>query len=145
MKKLTLLLSAVLFSMMSFAATTVTMDFTSKAGLEKLGIAYPVTDAGNGAFCTNFEEGVAFTQEGVSISMDKSGNTVTRVWLTAKGVLDLRHYKNGVLKFTAPDGNIITKIELAGGNVAGFENVTDKVWQGGASRSEEHTSELQSP
>ena len=58
MKKISLFLSALLISAISMAAT-VTMDFTSAAGLEKIGIAYPTTDAGNGAYSTDLVEGKA--------------------------------------------------------------------------------------
>ena len=132
MKKLTLLLSAMLFAMMSFAATTVTMDFTSKAGLEKLGIAYPADSTGtDGAYQTELVAGQAYTQDGVSLTATH-GSTPTRVWLAASGSLDLRHYKTGVLTFAAPAGKVILKVKLAGGNVAGFADVTGGVWTGEA-------------
>ena len=132
MKKITLLLSAMLFAMMSFAATTVTMDFTSKAGLDKLGIAYPADTTGtDGAYQTELVAGQAYTQEGVSLTATH-GKTPTRVWLAASGAMDLRHYKTGVLTFAAPAGKVILKVKLAGGNVAGFADVTGGVWTGEA-------------
>ena len=132
MKKITLLLSAMLFAMMSFAATTVTMDFTSKAGLEKLGIAYPADSTGTeGAYQTELVAGQAYTQDGVSLTATH-GSTPTRVWLGASGSMDLRHYKTGVLTFAAPAGKVILKVKLAGGNVAGFADVTGGVWTGEA-------------
>ena len=132
MKKFTLLLSALLFAMMSFAATTVTMDFTSKAGLEKLGIAYPAdSTTTEGAYQTELVAGQAYTQDGVSLTATH-GSTPTRVWLAASGSLDLRHYKTGVLTFAAPAGKVILKVKLAGGNVAGFADVTGGVWTGEA-------------
>ena len=132
MKKLTLLLSAMLFAMMSFAATTVTMDFTSKAGLETLGIAYPADSTGTeGAYQTELVAGQAYTQDGVSLTATH-GSTPTRVWLAASGAMDLRHYKTGVLTFAAPAGKVILKVKLAGGNVAGFADVTGGVWTGEA-------------
>ena len=132
MKKITLLLSAMLFSMMSFAATTVTMDFTSKAGLEKLGIAYPAdSTTTEGAYQTELVAGQAYTQEGVSLTATH-GSTPTRIWLTAKGVLDLRHYKTGVLTFAAPAGKVILKVKMSGGSVAGFADAPGGVWAGEA-------------
>ena len=111
-------------------ATKVTFDFTTAEGLEALGIAYPATETTTeGAFCTDLEEGKTYTQEGVSLTA-KHGSTATRVWLAASGAMDLRHYKNGVLTIAAPAGYTVVKIELAGGNVVGFENMSDNVWQG---------------
>lgn len=132
MKKITLLLSAMLFAMMSFAATTVTMDFTSQAGLEKLGIAYPVdSTTTEGAFQTELVAGQAYTQEGVSLTATH-GSTPTRVWLAASGALDLRHYKTGVLTFAAPAGKVILKVKMSGGSVAGFADAPGGVWTGEA-------------
>ena len=132
MKKITLLLSAMLFAMMSMAATTVTMDFTSQAGLEKLGIAYPVdSTTTEGAFQTELVAGQAYTQEGVSLTATH-GSTPTRVWLAASGALDLRHYKTGVLTFAAPAGKVILKVKMGGGNVAGFADAPSGLWTGEA-------------
>ena len=132
MKKITLLLSAMLITVMSFAATTVTMDFTSKAGLEKLGIAYPAdSTTTEGAYQTELVAGQAYTQEGVSLTATH-GSTPTRIWLTAKGVLDLRHYKTGVLTFAAPAGKVILKVKMSGGSVAGFADAPGGVWAGEA-------------
>ena len=132
MKKLTLLLSAMLMTVMSFGATTVTMDFTSKAGLDKLGIAYPVdSTTTDGAFQTELVAGQAYTQEGVSLTATH-GSTPTRIWLAASGALDLRHYKTGVLTFAAPAGKVILKVKMAGGNVAGFADAPGGVWAGEA-------------
>lgn len=130
MKKITLLLSAMLMAVMSFAATTVTMDFTSKAGLEKLGIAYPAdSTTTEGAYQTELVAGQAYTQEGVSLTATH-GSTPTRIWLTAKGVLDLRHYKTGVLTFAAPAGKVILKVKMSGGSVAGFADAPGGLWTG---------------
>lgn len=132
MKKITLLLSAMLFAMMSMAATTVTMDFTSQAGLENLGIAYPVdSTTTEGAFQTELVAGQAYTQEGVSLTATH-GSTPTRVWLAASGALDLRHYKTGVLTFAAPAGKVILKVKMGGGNVAGFADAPSGLWTGEA-------------
>ena len=130
MKKIPLLLSAMLMAVMSFAATTVTMDFTSKAGLEKLGIAYPAdSSTTEGAYQTELVAGQAYTQEGVSLTATH-GSTPTRIWLTAKGVLDLRHYKTGVLTFAAPAGKVILKVKMSGGSVAGFADAPGGLWTG---------------
>ena len=128
MKKLSLFLSALLISAISMAAT-VTMDFTSAAGLEKIGIAYPTTDAGNGAYSTDLVEGKAYVQEDVAITA-KYGSAATRIWLAAKGTLELRHYKTGSLTFTAPAGNVITKIVFTGSSLTGLENLNNKTWEG---------------
>ena len=132
MKKLTLLLSAMLLTMMSFAATTVTMDFTSAAGLQKLGIAYPAdSTTTEGAFQTELVAGQAYTQESVSLTATH-GSTPTRIWLAASGSMDLRHYKTGVLTFAAPTGKVILKVKMAGGNVAGFADAAGGIWTGEA-------------
>lgn len=130
MKKISLFLSALLISAISMAAT-VTMDFTSAAGLEKIGIAYPTTDAGNGAYATDLVEGKAYVQEDVAITA-KYGSAATRIWLAAKGTLELRHYKTGSLTFTAPAGNVITKIVFTGSSLTGLENLNNKTWEGTA-------------
>ena len=130
MKKISLFLSALLISAISMAAT-VTMDFTSAAGLEKIGIAYPTTDAGNGAYATDLVEGKAYVQEDVAITA-KYGSAATRIWLAAKGTLELRHYKKGSLTFTAPAGNVITKIVFTGSSLSGLQNLNNKTWEGTA-------------
>lgn len=130
MKKISLFLSALLISAISMAAT-VTMDFTSAAGLEAIGIPYPTTDAGNGAYATDLVEGNAYVQEDVAITA-KYGSAATRIWLAAKGTLELRHYKTGSLTFTAPAGNVITKIVFTGSSLTGLENLNNKTWEGTA-------------
>lgn len=131
MKKLSLFLSALLISAISMAAT-VTMDFTSAAGLEAIGIPYPTKTEDGGAFSSNLVIGQAYTQSGVALTVTKKGSTDTRIWLAAKGTMDLRHYKGGVLNFTAPAGNVITKIVFAGGSITGLENLNNKTWEGTA-------------
>ena len=118
----------------SLAQTTVVFDFTTAEGLLALGIAYPITaTTSEGAFCTKLEEGKAYlSQEGVSLTA-KHGNTPTRVWLSAKGILDFRHYKTGVLTFTAPPKTMITKIVFDGGDLSGLTTLTDNAWTGKAS------------
>ena len=110
----------------------VTFDFTTKEGLEALGIAYPTTDAGNGACSTDLEEGKAYSQNGISLTA-KYGSTATRIWLAASGKLDLRHYKGGVLTFAAPAGKVITNIVFDGADVSGLTTLVDKAWTGNAS------------
>ena len=110
----------------------VTFDFTTKDGLEALGIAYPTTDAGNGACATDLEEGKAYSQNGISLTA-KYGRTATRIWLAASGKLDLRHYKGGVLTFAAPSGKVITNIVFDGADVSGLTTLVDKAWTGNAS------------
>jgi hypothetical protein len=131
MKKISLFLSALLISAISMAAT-VTMDFTSAAGLEAIGIPYPTKTEDGGAFSSNLVIGQAYTQSGVALTVTKKGSTDTRIWLAAKGTMDLRHYKGGVLNFTAPAGNVITKIVFAGGSITGLENLNNKTWEGTA-------------
>lgn len=131
MKKISLFLSALLISAISMAAT-VTMDFTSAAGLEAIGIPYPTKTEDGGAFSSNLVVGQAYTQSGVALTVTKKGSTDTRIWLAAKGTMDLRHYKGGVLNFTAPAGNVITKIVFAGGSITGLENLNNKTWEGTA-------------
>jgi hypothetical protein len=131
MKKISLFLSALLISAISMAAT-VTMDFTSAAGLEAIGIPYPTKAENDGAYSSNLVIGQAYTQEGASLTVTKKGSTDTRIWLAAKGTMDLRHYKGGVLTFSAPAGSVITKIVFAGGSITGLENLNNKTWEGTA-------------
>lgn len=131
MKKISLFLSALLISAFSMAAT-VTMDFTSAAGLEAIGIPYPTKAENDGAYSSNLVIGQAYTQEGASLTVTKKGSTYTRIWLAAKGTMDLRHYKGGVLTFSAPAGSVITKIVFAGGSITGLENLNNKTWEGTA-------------
>lgn len=131
MKKISLFLSALLISAISMAAT-VTMDFTSAAGLEAIGIPYPTKTEDGGAFSSNLVIGQAYTQSGASLTVTKKGSTDTRIWLAAKGTMDLRHYKGGVLTFSAPAGSVITKIVFAGGSITGLENLNNKTWEGTA-------------
>ena len=131
MKKISLFLSALFISAISMAAT-VTMDFTSAAGLEAIGIPYPTKAENDGAYSSNLVIGQAYTQEGASLTVTKKGSTDTRIWLAAKGTMDLRHYKGGVLTFSAPAGSVITKIVFAGGSITGLENLNNKTWEGTA-------------
>lgn len=132
MKKITLFLSAMLFSLMSMAQTTVKMDFTTAEGLDALGIPQP-TVADGSAYKTDLEVGSVYTQEGVTFTATKHGSAATRIWKTTS-YQELRHYKGGVITIGAPAGKVITKIELTGyTDVIGFENVTDGVWEGSLS------------
>lgn len=107
----------------------VTFDFTTEDGLEALGIAYPTTDAGNGAYSTDLEEGKAYSQNGISLTA-KYGSTATRIWLAASGKQELRHYKGGVLTFAAPVGKVITNIVFDGADVSGLTTLVDNAWNG---------------
>ena len=132
MKKITLFLSAMLFSLMSMAQTTVKMDFTTAEGLDALGIPQP-TVADGSAHKTDLKVGSVYTQEGVTFTATKHGSAATRIWKTTS-YQELRHYKGGVITIGAPAGKVITKIELTGYTaVIGFENVTDGVWEGSLS------------
>ena len=139
MKKLSLFLSALFISVMSFAADA-TFVFNTEAGLTALGIELPVTDAGNGAFQTALDDAAVYTMDGVGMSVthktDGSENGKTRIWKKADGALDLRAYKDGgSLTFTAPEGGTISKIVLDGGKINFTVDgvaLTDKTWAGEA-------------
>lgn len=139
MKKFTLFLSALLISAMTFAAEA-TFVFNTEAGLTALGIELPVTDAGNGAFLTALDDATAYTANGVDMTVthkaDGSENGKTRIWKTAKGVIDLRAYKDGgSLTFTAPEGNVITQVVFDGGKIflaVDGVDVANKTWTGNA-------------
>lgn len=105
-------------------------DFTTKEGLEALGIAYP-TETDGSALKTNLEEGKEYTQDGVSL-IAKYGSTATRVWLASSGKMDLRHYKGGVLTFAAPAGKVITQVVFDGADLTGLTTLVDKSWTGTA-------------
>ena len=87
MKKISLFLSALLICAISMAAT-VTMDFTSAEGLEKIGIPYPTKEENDGAYSSNLVVDQAYTQEGASLTVTKKGSMDTRIWLAAKGTMD---------------------------------------------------------
>ena len=139
MKKFTLFLSAMLISVVSFAADA-TFVFNTEAGLTALGIELPVTDAGNDAFQTALDDAAVYTMDGVGMSVthkaDGSENGKTRIWKKANGALDLRTYKDGgSLTFTAPEGGTISKIVLDGGKINFTVDgvaLTDKTWAGEA-------------
>ena len=139
MKKFTLFLSAMLISVVSFAADA-TFVFNTEAGLTALGIELPVTDAGNDAFQTALDDAAVYTMDGVGMSVthkaDGSENGKTRIWKKANGALDLRAYKDGgSLTFTAPEGGTISKIVLDGGKINFTVDgvaLTDKTWAGEA-------------
>ena len=141
MKKFSLFLSAMLISMMSFAADA-TFVFNTEAGLTALGIELPVTDAGNGAFQTALDDAAVYTMDGVGVGMsvthkaDGSESGKTRIWKKANGALDLRTYKDGgSLTFTAPEGGTISKIVLDGGKINFTVDgvaLTDNTWAGEA-------------
>ena len=84
MKKFSLFLSAILFSVMSFAADAAFV-FNTEEGLTALGIELPVTDAGNGAFQTALDDAAVYTMDGVGMSVthkaDGSENGKTRIFV----------------------------------------------------------------
>ena len=139
MKKLSLFLSAMLISMMSFAADAAFV-FNTEEGLTALGIELPVTDAGNGAFQTALDDAAVYTMDGVGMSVthkaDGSENGKTRIWKKSSGALDLRAYKDGgSLTFTAPEGGSISKVVLDGAKInftVDGAALTDKTWAGEA-------------
>ena len=97
---------------------TATFIFNTAEGLNDLGIAYPTTeDEDNvGAYKTNLTDGASFTQDGITMT-STDGTTVTRVWLTAAGKLDLRVYKNATLTFSVPAEHKISAIVIDGSNI----------------------------
>ena len=97
---------------------TATFVFNTAEGLNDLGIAYPTTeDEDNvGAYKTNLTDGASFTQDGITMT-STDGTTVTRVWLTAAGKLDLRVYKNATLTFSVSAEHKISAIVFDGSNI----------------------------
>ena len=97
---------------------TATFIFNTAEGLNDLGIAYPTTeDEDNaGAYKTNLTDGASFTQDGITMT-STDGTTVTRVWLTTAGKLDLRVYKNATLTFSVPAEHKISAIVFDGSNI----------------------------
>ena len=97
---------------------TATFIFNTAEGLNDLGIAYPATaDEDNvGAYKTNLTDGASFTQDGITMT-STDGTTVTRVWLTTAGKLDLRVYKNATLTFSVPAEHKISAIVFDGSNI----------------------------
>ena len=97
---------------------TTTFIFNTAEGLNDLGIAYPTTeDEDNvGAYKTNLTDGASFTQDGITMT-STDGTTVTRVWLTTAGKLDLRVYKNATLTFSVPAEHKISAIVFDGSNI----------------------------
>ena len=97
---------------------TATFIFNTAEGLNDLGITYPATaDEDNaGAYKTNLTDGASFTQDGITMT-STDGTTVTRVWLTAAGKLDLRVYKNATLTFSVPAEHKISAIVFDGSNI----------------------------
>ena len=115
---------------------TATFIFNTAEGLNDLGIAYPTTeDEDNaGAYKTNLTDGASFTQDGITMT-STDGTTVTRVWLTATGKLDLRVYKNATLTFSVPENLQITTIAFDGTNINHLlvdgVAVSNNTWTGG--------------
>ena len=115
---------------------TATFIFNTAEGLNDLGIAYPTTaDEDNvGAYKTNLTDGASFTQDGITMT-STDGTTVTRVWLTATGKLDLRVYKNATLTFSVPENLQITTVAFDGSNINHLlvdgVAVSNNTWTGG--------------
>ena len=115
---------------------TATFIFNTAEGLSDLGIAYPATaDEDNvGAYKTNLTDGASFTQDGITMT-STDGSTVTRVWLTAAGKLDLRVYKNATLTFSVPENLQITAVAFDGTNINHLlvdgVAVSGNTWTGG--------------
>ena len=115
---------------------TATFIFNTADGLNDLGIAYPTTaDEDNvGAHKTNLTDGASFTQDGITMT-STDGTTVTRVWLTAAGKLDLRVYKNATLTFSVPENLQIQTVTFDGTNINHLlvdgVAVSGNTWTGG--------------
>ena len=115
---------------------TATFIFNTAEGLNDLGIAYPTTeDEDNvGAYKTNLTDGASFTQDGITMT-STDGTTVTRVWLTAAGKLDLRVYKNATLTFSVPENLQIQTVAFDGNNINHLlvdgVAVSNNTWTGG--------------
>ena len=97
---------------------TATFIFNTAEGLNDLGIDYPTTEDEDteGAYKTDFEDGARYTQDDITMT-STNGATVTRVWLTAAGKLDLRVYKNATLTFSVPAEHKISAIVFEGSNI----------------------------
>ena len=114
---------------------TATFIFNTAEGLNDLGIAYPTeADEDNvGAYKTNLTDGASFTQDGITMT-STDGTTVTRVWLTAAGKLDLRVYKNATLTFSVPENLQIQTVAFDGNNINHLlvdgVAVSDNTWTG---------------
>ena len=115
---------------------TATFIFNTAEGLNDLGIAYPTTeDEDNvGAHKTNLTDGASFTQDGITMT-STDGTTVTRVWLTSAGKLDLRVYKNATLTFSVPENLQIQTVAFDGNNINHLlvdgVAISNNTWTGG--------------
>ena len=116
---------------------TATFIFNTPEGLTNLGITYPATadEDTEGAYKTDFEDGARYTQDGITMT-STNGATVTRVWLTEAGKLDLRVYKNATLTFSVPAEYKISKVVFDGTNISHLlvngNAVSGNAWTGSA-------------
>ena len=97
--------------------TAVTFDFTSGTELTSWGLAIPANSSG-----TNVSE---ITNSVVTLSAKNAeGANPIRIWASNSGVLDLRAYKDDVLKISVPDNYIITQISWTSANTETMDSWT---------------------
>ncbi|MBQ0018928.1 MAG: hypothetical protein KBT39_00200 [Bacteroidales bacterium] len=131
MKKFLLSLAVLFTAMNGFAEDkTVTIDFTSAAEINALGIATPANGAGT-------EITAAIVKDGVTITNDNAtATTPTRMWATNSGVLDLRIYKNAVITVACPEGKFIKTMTWTTANAVALSSdtgtATGAAWTGEA-------------
>ena len=111
-----------------------TFIFNTAEGLDDLGIDYPNTPAGSGAYKNDMSNDESYTQEGITFTNVQNGSTVTRVWCSSAGNLDLRIYQNATVKFSVPDNMYIRKIIFNGDALSSISpdkgNLKSKIWTG---------------
>ena len=111
-----------------------TFIFNTAEGLDDLGIDYPNTSAGSGAYKNDMSNDESYTQEGITFTNVQNGSTATRVWCSSVGNLDLRIYQNATVKFSVPDNMYIRKIIFNGDALSSISpnkgNLKSKIWSG---------------
>ncbi len=111
-----------------------TFIFNTAEGLDDLGIDYPNTSAGSGAYKNDMSNDESYTQEGITFTNVQNGPTATRVWRSSAGNLDLRIYQNATVKFSVPDNMYIRKIIFNGDALSSISpdkgNLKSKIWSG---------------
>ena len=111
-----------------------TFIFNTAEGLDDLGIDYPNTPAGSGAYKNDMSNDESYTQEGITFTNVQKGSTATRVWCSSAGNLDLRIYQNATVKFSVPDNMYIRKIIFNGDALSSISpnkgNLKSKIWSG---------------
>ena len=111
-----------------------TFIFNTAEGLDDLGIDYPNTSAGSGAYKNDMSNDESYTQEGITFTNVQNGSTATRVWCSSAGNLDLRIYQNATVKFSVPDNMYIRKIIFNGDALSSISpdkgNLKSKIWSG---------------